>query len=395
MPVNDAEPRHQFSDPNGNVIGSIYFDEATDEARLAFDNGTEVVLGKPTQVGSSGTPGVFDSVSAGQLNNRVRIVSPGDSIQAAIDDLRTNYSVGVVWLEGGGSYNQSGIDVAPGIRVVGAGSDASGAVVADSDQYVFQLQGGKSQLANLRIETDQVTGYSSDAVSFNDSYSYGRYWKYLDNVNIIGNIGSANGDAGVGVRSFNGSGIAWLYLQNVVVVGHQYGVLKRIASNSDYINACVWDGIQIQQSTRGVFEDDNSTGGGEIDSNWYRVGSQGSADTDEVVQAEGSNGTWHTTIFDPGSYNNSPIQILGNDNKFVEHASANFANVNNQGDRTVFGANGGRSYTTSASPGSGSSVWDGHEDIAFALNVTVEDRSVAQPRDLYQVDRDGNWVQIG
>lgn len=64
MPVDDAEPRYQFADPDGNVIGSIYFDDASNEARLAFDDGTEVVLGTPTQVGSSTTPGVFESVSA-------------------------------------------------------------------------------------------------------------------------------------------------------------------------------------------------------------------------------------------------------------------------------------------------------------------------------------------
>jgi len=94
MPVNDAEPRYQFADPNGDVIGSIYFDEATDEARLAFDDGTEVVLGKPTQVGSSGTPGVFNSVSTEEiLNVADTIVSSTSELESAFNNLSAGETI--------------------------------------------------------------------------------------------------------------------------------------------------------------------------------------------------------------------------------------------------------------------------------------------------------------
>lgn len=54
----------------------------------------------------------------------------------------------------------------------------------------------------------------------------------------------------------------------------------------------------------------------------------------------------------------------------------------------------GKSWTSSASPGSGSSQWDGSETIAHELNVTVEDRSVASPYPAYICDSAGNWTQI-
>lgn len=44
MAVTDAEPRYQFLDSNGDAVGSIYFDTASEEIRAAFDDGTEVVL---------------------------------------------------------------------------------------------------------------------------------------------------------------------------------------------------------------------------------------------------------------------------------------------------------------------------------------------------------------
>lgn len=44
MSVTDAEPRYRFVDQNGNIVGSIYFDTATEELLAAFDDGTEVTI---------------------------------------------------------------------------------------------------------------------------------------------------------------------------------------------------------------------------------------------------------------------------------------------------------------------------------------------------------------
>ncbi len=66
--------------------------------------------------------------------------------------------------------------------------------------------------------------------------------------------------------------------------------------------------------------------------------------------------------------------------------------VTDNGSRTVFG---GRGYTSSASPGSGSSQWDGYEDVVYRQNWVVEDRRVSAPYDYYRADSAGNWVQIG
>lgn len=46
MPVNDSEPRYRFLDDTGTLRAAMYFDDsgATDQVKIAFDDGTEVVV---------------------------------------------------------------------------------------------------------------------------------------------------------------------------------------------------------------------------------------------------------------------------------------------------------------------------------------------------------------
>jgi len=190
MPVDDAEPRYQFADPDGNVSGSIYFDEATDEARLAFDDGTEVVLGTPTQVGSSTTPGVFESVSTDELSvteqsakiyaTSSQTVSSRSVVGVTFDSEDTDHTPGdvltvdvannLITIEKAGLYLVTGVVEFPsptdGMRVLGritvGGSNIidveNGATTANTGSNPTTVTSVSSTPADVKLETFQDSG---------------------------------------------------------------------------------------------------------------------------------------------------------------------------------------------------------------------------------------------
>lgn len=161
---------------------------------------------------------------------------------------------------------------------------------------IFRMLAGRNRVSYLQVDTKVVPTYSSSVFVFEDGYDYGREFGSIDSVTITQTASSTSGSKGVSMIADGGSGISWVVVNNLSIIGGNYGIYMHSNNSSSYVNAQKFNSVHLQNVYEGIYMIDTD---GEVAGNEFRFSENGATNINHIVYCEGASNSFFSNIWDP------------------------------------------------------------------------------------------------